>query len=134
VEHITRLDRWFDEQLVQFKASVEARAYVVGVMTSFKSSSAMIGPNDSFVLAFSDARSKHDFAAFQRLADNILWMNVFLYPQIKSDIDVVEPIARLSYYSCHRMMRHKWKVFEELADTFPTIVNQLKHNLSPIVW
>ncbi len=86
---------------------------------------------ESVVLAFYAARQSGDFEAFQRVGDWVLWVSsVGPYPD-KGQRDMVETFGRLSYYSCHRVLRGSWPLYEELANELPAIVYDVRCNLHP---
>ena len=128
MEVITRLDRWFASRLEPLSFGVDTKAYVTGVLSRLKTAD-IFGPHDSIVLAFHDARVKGDFAAFQRLGDWVLWVDA-MHPEFIADHhEVIESIGRMSYYACHRIMRGEWRVYEELADQLPSIVQGVRRQM-----
>lgn len=129
MELVTRLDRWFAERLEGLKCREDTRAYVTGVLSGFKVEGDM--SRESVVLAFADARLRGDFAAFQRIGDWVLWVDVVHPHAIHDNREIVESIGRMSYYTCHRIMRGQWHVYEELADELPRIVHGVRCKLSP---
>jgi len=46
--------------------------------------------------------------------------------------DYYQTIARLSYYSCYKLINKQWKLFEELSDNFPKLERQVKTKLESI--
>jgi len=43
--------------------------------------------------------------------------------------DYYENIARLSYYSCYKMVNRQWVLYQELADQFVVLERQAKEKL-----
>jgi hypothetical protein len=48
--------------------------------------------------------------------------------------DYYDTIARLSYYSCYKIINKQWRLFEELADNFPVIETQVKQKLNSAIF
>lgn len=77
------------------------------------------------MLAYAEATGRHDFARFQRIADFVLWADVWC-PEFIANQQVVESVGRLSYQACYRITMGAWPVYEELADGLPHIVRTLR--------
>ena len=120
VELTTRLDTWFALRLTSLRCSADTKAYVTGVLSRFRTAEDDLS-NVSIVLAWRDASMKGDFAQFQRIGDWVLWVDALCPEHISQNREVVETIGRQSFYSCHRIMKGQWRVFEELADELPKI-------------
>jgi len=129
MELVTRLDRWFADRLDGLRCREDTRAYVTGVLAGFRLEGDM--SRESVVLAYAEARTKGDFAAFQRIGDWVLWVDAMNPACIQDNREVVESIGRLSYYTCHRIMRGQWHVYEELADELPRIAHGVRCKLGP---
>jgi hypothetical protein len=127
---VTRLEGWFAKQVQGLRFSPETLAYVVGVLKNL--SRPREGDDmskQSIVLAYRDASTKNDFAGFQRLGDWVLWVDVMTPELIDNNRQVVESYGRLSYLSCHRILRGQWHVYEELADELPLIAAKVRQKL-----
>lgn len=119
---VRELEGWFHERLLALPNSPETIAYVAGVMKSLSRPK----PGDdlskhSIVLAYAEARNAGDFEAFQRVGDWVLWVGCVFPEAIAEERALIESLGQLSYYACHRMMRGRWPVYEELADELPNI-------------
>lgn len=119
------LTDWFADHLDGAVLSEPTRAYVVSVMAGMNPD-AVFGPGESVVLAYAEARAAHDFVRFQRIGDWVLWVEVWAPAYVARDQRVVESIGRLSYATCHRILRGTWPIYEELADQLPDIVAELR--------
>lgn len=122
MELVTRLDRWFADQLVFLRCSDAARAYVTRVLATFRAEDDM--SRESVVLAFSKARREGGFIEYQRIGDWALWAASMVPESIHDERDVVETMGRLSYLACYRFVK-EWPVYEELADELPTITRAI---------
>ncbi len=127
---IKGLDGWFAERLHGLQYRPETIAYVAGVLKT------LAHPRDeddfskkSVVLAYAEAQASGDFATYQRIGDWVLWVNAVLPGSIVGSKDAVESIGRQSYYSCHRILRGQWVVYEELADELPSIARHVRRML-----
>lgn len=127
MELITRLNRWFVDRLDGLRCREDTRAYVTGVLIGFCPEGDM--SRESVVLAYAEARTRGNFAAFQRIGDWVLWVDAINPAYIRENREVVESIGRLSYYTCHRIMRRQWHVYEELADELPRIARGVQHQI-----
>lgn len=126
LECASRLDVWFASRLQDVKCSEDTKAYVTGIMCRFRSAQDDMS-NESIVLAYADAKRSGQFVTFQRIGDWTVWIGSMYPARIEQHREVTESIARLSFYTCHRLLNGKWRVFEELADDLPKIVNDV-HN------
>ena len=131
MQSVKRLDDWFAEQLTELKCSPTAKAYIAGVFSS-RSTDFVMTRRESVVLAFYSARENGDFSTFQKIGDWVLWVDSMNPAFIKNHHEVTETIARLSYFSCHRILKGKWPIYEELADDFPRIVKDIRCMISQI--
>lgn len=124
------LDAWFAERLQGLNYRPETVAYVAGVLKAQanpKMHECMAGR--SIVLAYIDAKEKGDFVEYQRIGDWVLFVNVILPESIQHEREAVTTIGRLSYYSCHRLIRYKWDLYEELADELPSLAMHVRRKL-----
>lgn len=113
------LEDWFTVRLESLKASSDARAYLVSLFSSMKSTEHDMS-DKSVVLSFADARLSRDFAGLQRIGDWTVF-SLSIAPQSLVEKKLTIDIARMSYYSCWKMTHSTWKVYEELADELPRI-------------
>lgn len=125
---IVRLDHWFAERLHGLKYSPETVAYITGVL-SRKDWNDYDLSQESVVLAFQSATLSGDFEQFQRIGDWVLFIDAVHPLHLEGVREAVESIGRNSYYSCHRILRGKWRVYEELADELPAIARHVRHKL-----
>lgn len=121
METVTSLEEWFYKSLEGLEASPDARAYVVSVLSSMKRSENDLSKK-SIVLSYAEAREKGSFESYQRIGDYVLWGMIFV-PESFEVPKVAIDLGRMSYYSCWRLTRRTWTVYEELADNLPRITN-----------
>lgn len=130
---ITGLDVWFADRLQGLQRRPETTAYIVGVLKARGNWSPEDDLSDrSIILTFAAAVQSGDFAQFQRLGDWILWADVVVPEHFADSRELVDGIGRRAYYSCHRILRGQWRVYEELADELPTIVQQVRSKLATV--
>jgi len=125
---IVRLDRWFADRLQGLTYAPETLAYVAGVLSRRSWVDADMS-RESVVLAFQDAVMKGDFEEFQRIGDWVLFIDTIHPTHFDGVREAVESIGRNSYYSCHRILRGQWRVYEELADQLPHIARHARRKL-----
>ena len=124
MEIVTNLNEWFTIRLSSVRCSDNTKAYIVNVLSDASVLRDM--SRDSLVIAYHDAKINVDFVKLQMLADWVLWVDSFCPASIRDNIGVTETIGQLSYYACHRLMRGRWVIFEELADNLPLIVDDIR--------
>lgn len=125
---IHQVDRWFADRLHGLRYSPDVIAYVAGVLSRKRWENADMS-KQSVVLAFHSASVTGDFVGFQRIADWVLFVETMYPEHLKGVQDVIESLGRQSYYSCHRIIRGQWRLFEELADELPTIAEASRKQL-----
>ena len=126
------LDSWFFERLSGISPNAETHAYVVNVLARMRPESDM--SKDSIVIEFERARlGGGGLVAYQRIGDWTLWVDVFCPEHVEPHRDVFMTLGRLSYGSCHRLLRGRWGLYEELADSLPEIIERVRCKLSPTV-
>ena len=120
---------FFEELLNDLNCQQDTKAYIVGIYGKYKSASADLS-KDSISALFSQARDKHDFLSYQNLADWIFFSNTLAPQHLRfASKDYYDTIARVSYYTCYRLINRQWKVFEELSDNFLLLEAQAKKKL-----
>lgn len=126
------ISSFFDELLINLECQRDTKAYIVSIYGKYKTAQFDLS-KDSVTLLFAQGRSKQDFLTYQNLGDWIFFANT-IAPQhlTKASKDYYDTIARLSYYSCYRLINREWKLFEELADNFLILEEQVKKRLPPL--
>ena len=117
---VRNLDRWFADRLQGLRCSPEALAYVAGVLSRTRWDNADLS-RQSVTLAFRDAALTGDFEGFQRLGDWVLFVDTVYPDHLRDHRELAESFGRRSYYSCHRILRGQWRLYEELADRLPAL-------------
>lgn len=117
---------FFDELLIDLKCQSDTKAYIVSIYEKFVTTEFDLS-KDSVTLRFAQARSKHDFLTYQNLGDWIFFANTIAPRHLQfASKEYYDTIARLSYYSCYKLINRQWKLFEELADDFQALEEQVK--------
>jgi hypothetical protein len=123
------ISSFFDELLADLKCQQDTKAYIVSIYGKFKTADFDLS-QDSVTLLFGQARNKQDFLTYQNLGDWIFFANTIAPQHLhNASKDYYDTIARLSYYSCYKIVNHQWKLFEELADDFLSLEEQVKKRL-----
>jgi hypothetical protein len=115
--HYTNLNTYFLEKLNSLNCNPTTKAYIVSIFSDLSPTNDL--STESITILYSKAQSKHDFDAYQRLANWIFLCNS-LYPEHlnNASLDYYHTIGKLSYYSCYRLLNRQWVLFEQLADQF----------------
>ncbi len=117
---------FFDELLIDLECQSDTKAYIVSIYEKFVTTEFDLS-KDSVTLRFAQARSKQDFLTYQNLGDWIFFANTIAPQHLQfASKEYYDTIARLSYYSCYKLINRQWTLFEELADDFLSLEEQVK--------
>jgi len=126
------INNFFEELLADIKCQPTTRIYITSIYGKYKTADFDLS-KDSVTLLFAQARNKHDFLTYQNLGDWIFFSNTMAPSHLHdASRDYYQTIARLSYYSCYKLINKQWKLFEELSDNFPKLERQVKTKLESI--
>ena len=124
---------FFDELLNDLECQRDTRAYIVSIYGKFKTSEFDLS-KDSVTIQLAQARSKQDFLSYQNLADWIFFANTMAPSHLKfASKDYYDTVARISYYSCYRLINRQWKLFEELSDNLLVLEDQVKRKFNGVI-
>jgi hypothetical protein len=127
MELIYSLNDFFEKKLNDIKCRRDTKAYITSLLCEFKNSKSDLS-NESLTLFFNKARSKNSFSDYQKLGDFIFFCDIFYEEYLNgASKEYYDSLARLSYYSCYRLTKNQWMLFEELAEDFNKIENQVKN-------
>lgn len=115
---VGRIEDFFAEQLSTLACDDHTRAYIVSVLSRFRSTVDDLS-NESLTLRYSHARERHSFTEFQRIGDYLFFCQS-VYPQSLqgASVDYYHSVARGAYHSCYRLMNRSFQLYERLADEF----------------
>lgn len=126
------ITKFFDEILNDLNCHHDTRAYIVSIYGKYKTAQFDLS-KDSITLRFAQARTKQDFLTYQNLGDWIFFSNTLAPKHLQfASKDYYDTIARLSYYSCYKLINRQWKLFEELSDNFLVLERQVKSKFKNI--
>jgi hypothetical protein len=126
------ISSFFDELLINLRCQRDTKAYIVSIYGKYKTAEFDLS-KDSVTLLFAQARNKQDFLTYQNLGDWIFFANTIAPKHLQAaSKDYYDTVARLSYYSCYKLINREWKLFEELADNFIILEDQVKKLLPPL--
>jgi hypothetical protein len=121
---------FFEEALNDLDCNRDTKAYIVSIYGKYKTAEFDLS-KDSVTILFAQARSNQDFLTYQNLGDWIFFANTLAPNHLRfASKDYYDTVARLSYYSCYKLINRQWKLFEELSDNFNVLENQVKRKLS----
>ena len=124
------LNNFFEELLTDLECQRDTKAYIISIYGKYKSAEFDLS-KDSVSLLFAQARSKHDFLSYQNLGDWIFFANTIAPKHLHhASKDYYDTVARLSYYSCYKLINREWKLFEVLCDNFITLEERVKEKLA----
>ncbi len=117
---------FFDELLANLNCQPDTRAYIVSIYGKYKTADFDLS-QCSIGLQFCQAREKQDFLTYQNIGDWIFYAISMAPEHLKfASEDYYISIARLSYYSCYKITKKQWKCYEQLADDFIDLEEQVK--------
>ncbi len=123
---------FFEEALNDLDCNRDTKAYIVSIYGKYKTAEFDLS-KDSVTILFAQARSNQDFLTYQNLGDWIFFANTLAPNHLHhASKDYYDTVARLSYYSCYKLINRQWKLFEELSDNFNVLESQVKHKLTNI--
>lgn len=116
---------FFDTCLDGLSCEEPTRNYIVSLL-----SSAPTIPSSPYLVLYAHAVDQGRFEQFQQVADAILWTTIAQPEAIdRSMAETATSVARLSYYTCFRLLRGRWRLYEELADRFHPIARDARERL-----
>lgn len=124
------ITNFFEEKVSNLQCTPDTRSYLVGIFSKYKTSEFDCSQH-SITILYSEAKLKNNFADYQTLADWLLFISSLAPAHLKhASKDYYDTIARLSYYSCFKLINKQWRCYEEIADNYIYIENSLRKNLS----
>jgi len=127
VEVVSKLGDWFSTKLQCIQYHDDTKAYVVGVLSKYKKIDEKEDlSNSSIILEYVYASETSSFASYQKIGDWVLWCSVLHPEHIKDYRRLILNTGQMSYYSCYKIMNKSWPVYENLADSLPVIVNDVR--------
>lgn len=128
------ITNFFDELLNDLECQRDTKAYIVSIYGKYKSAQFDLS-KDSVTLLLAQARNKQDFLSYQNLGDWIFFSNTLAPNHLRfASKDYYDTVARLSYYSCYKLINKQWKLFEELSDNFLVLESQVKNKLGSLTF
>lgn len=123
----------FEELLTDLRCRQDTRAYIVGIFAKHKANDLDLS-GESITVLFSRARNSGDFVGFQKLADWVMFCSTIAPEHLRfASKDYYDTVARMSYYTCYRLINKTWPVYEQLADEFVSLKKQVKDKLSSLI-
>jgi len=126
--------KFFEELLKDLECQRDTKSYIIGIYGKFKSAEFDLS-KDSVTTLFAQARSNQDFLSYRNLGDWIFFANTVAPSHLQfASKDYYDTVARISYYSCYRLINRQWKLFEELSDNFLHLEREVKNKLGIILF
>ena|ERR1700748_283192 len=121
------LEDYFNTKIKNLKCRKDTSAYITNTLCNYKNS-VYDFQNKSLTLEFAEAKFQSSMKKYNELADYILFMEIMFKGALcGASPEYYHGLAQSAYFKCHILMNRSWKLYEELADTFPVIIDQL-HN------
>jgi hypothetical protein len=119
------VNAFFQKELSVLKCDPVVRAYIVGVLSDFKTAKIDYS-QESITTVYSEASLNNSFLKFQSVAD-WLFLCSSLYPEHLNgaSIDYYYAVGQVSYYRCYKLLNKKLKVYEALSDCFISLANDV---------
>lgn len=123
---------FFEEVLNDLECHRDTKAYIISIYGKYQTAQFDLS-KDSVTVLFAQARSNQDFLTYQNLGDWIFFANTLAPKHLHhASKDYYDTVARLSYYSCYKLINRQWKLFEELSDNFNSLESQVKKKLHSV--
>jgi hypothetical protein len=133
VELRENIAHFFEEQLSDLNCQYDTKAYIVGIFRRYQTAEFDLS-KESITVYFSEARHHQDFSKYQACGDWLFFCRVLMPEHLRhADRNYYDTVARLSYYSCYRLLNRQWKSFEELADQFVPLENEVSSKLRKVI-
>jgi hypothetical protein len=124
------ITKFFEKMLNDLECQPTTRAYIASIYGKYESADFDLS-KDSVTLLFAQARNNHDFLTYQNLGDWIFFINTLAPKHLShASKNYYDTVAKLSYYSCYKIINKQWKLFEELSDNFTFLEEQVKIKLN----
>lgn len=122
----TNLNDFFNEKIQTINCEEPTRAYILSIFKKYKYAEYDFS-NQSVTILYCNAKDSQNFSKFQNLGDWLFFSETMFPKSLNAATpDYYETIARLSYYSCYRLINKQWKLFEELSDNYSYLIDETK--------
>lgn len=120
------LAEYFAEKINCLNCQEDTKAYIVSIFQKYRTASFDYS-KDSVTLLYARAKNTQSFAEFQNIADWIFYSEILFPESLNSaSADYYQTVAKMSYFTCYKLIQRKWKCFDELADQYSYIVDKTK--------
>ena len=129
METYSNINKFFEQKLTTLNCNDITKSYIISILTKYKTALNDLS-NQSLTLIYTSAKYNQNFEQFQNLADWIFYVKS-LFPEYLSDVseDYYISLGQLSYYSCYKLLKKQWLVYEQMSDNFV----QLSDNVRVII-
>lgn len=119
------LIQYFKPMIDKLNYSSELNAYLLNVLVQINKSEDL--SKDSLTIKYIEAQAQYNFQLYQAIGDWILFCQTYM-PQHLNNAEekYYNALAQSSYHACYIILKRQWKLFEELADLYPSIVKDLR--------
>ena len=119
---------FFEEALEDINCRPDTKSYLIHLYCEFKTINNDLS-HQNLTLLYAQAKSHNDFHLHQQIGDYVFWVKTMIPTHFNNTNDYYENMARLSYFSCYKLLNRKWLLYEDLADNFRILENQARHHL-----
>lgn len=117
------ISKFFDKRLTNLKCQDRTKDYIVGLLCDFSKNN-YHNANQSLTLIYWRSNS---FLEFQNLADWIFFCEVNFDQHLKdASKEYYYSLAQISYYRCYQLINRQLKIYEQLADELPRLIQDTK--------
>lgn len=115
-----------EDKLKNIRCEAETKAYIKNIFKEYIRAEKDLS-NSSITILYAKAKNNFKFEQFQNIGDYLFFIKS-IYPDYLSGAsqNYFDIIAQNSYYKCYLILNRQWKVFEELSDSFPHLVDQVQ--------
>jgi len=128
----TKLKDLFRQLTSQIKTETrELGPYIEGVLSQYIHAQDDYS-KDSVTLRFIQAQAQMNFAGYQKLGDWIFFLSSVFPEAAQQHKTVYSMIGQSCYKKCFILLNKEWVLYEELADNFVPLSNQIAEQFSKL--
>lgn len=130
-----KYNHYFEQLFNQINCEVFTKSYITGIFLQYLRSAQNDLSQENITLTFAKAREENNFLLYQKISDWIFFTRS-VYPNFLTNAseDYYRTIARVSYYSCYRLLNKQLAVYENMADNFIPLEQQARKIIVNARW
>ena len=112
-----------ESKFTDLNVSLPLQSYITSVLSGI----GFVHLDSSVTVAYAEAKFNYQFEGFQQVGDYILFIKSNYPDYLKNaSREYYDAVAQSAYYRCYLILNKQWKLYEELADNFPKIIENIR--------